>query len=102
MAVPGHDTRDFEFAQKFGLEVRQVVAAADGDNSGNGATSSSSSSNGEGLPFCDEGVAVASSSSSSGLDISGTPTAAAKDKVGGLFGLLGAMRGLQCSSSLSR
>jgi leucyl-tRNA synthetase len=27
MAVPGHDERDFEFAQKFGLEVRYVVEA---------------------------------------------------------------------------
>ncbi|HEX2413977.1 MAG TPA: leucine--tRNA ligase, partial [Thermoleophilaceae bacterium] len=25
MAVPAHDQRDFEFAQKFGLEIRQVV-----------------------------------------------------------------------------
>jgi leucyl-tRNA synthetase len=27
MAVPGHDERDFEFAQKFGLEIRYVVEA---------------------------------------------------------------------------
>jgi leucyl-tRNA synthetase len=25
MAVPAHDTRDFEFAKKFGLEIREVV-----------------------------------------------------------------------------
>jgi len=25
MAVPGHDERDFEFAQKFGLEIRRVI-----------------------------------------------------------------------------
>jgi leucyl-tRNA synthetase len=30
MAVPAHDERDFEFARKFGLEIRQVVAPADG------------------------------------------------------------------------
>jgi leucyl-tRNA synthetase len=28
MAVPGHDERDFEFAQKFGLPVRRVVVGA--------------------------------------------------------------------------
>ncbi len=27
MAVPAHDERDFEFAKKFGLEIREVVAA---------------------------------------------------------------------------
>ena len=26
MAVPGHDERDFEFARRFGLEIRRVVA----------------------------------------------------------------------------
>jgi len=30
MAVPAHDERDFEFARKFGLDIRQVVAPADG------------------------------------------------------------------------
>lgn len=29
MAVPGHDTRDFEFATKFGIEIKRVVAAPD-------------------------------------------------------------------------
>ncbi len=31
MAVPGHDERDFDFAHKFGLDVRRVVAPADAD-----------------------------------------------------------------------
>ena len=29
MAVPGHDERDFDFATKFGLDIRQVVAPQD-------------------------------------------------------------------------
>jgi leucyl-tRNA synthetase len=28
MAVPGHDQRDFEFAQQFGLPIRRVIVAA--------------------------------------------------------------------------
>ena len=30
MAVPGHDERDWEFARKHGLEIKQVIAPADG------------------------------------------------------------------------
>ena len=30
MSVPGHDQRDWEFARKYGIEVRQVVEPADG------------------------------------------------------------------------
>jgi leucyl-tRNA synthetase len=33
VGVPGHDTRDFEFAQKFGLEIKRVVKGRDGDTS---------------------------------------------------------------------
>ncbi|MGB6975607.1 MAG: leucine--tRNA ligase [Terracidiphilus sp.] len=29
MSVPGHDERDFEFATKYGLEIRRVIAPAD-------------------------------------------------------------------------
>jgi leucyl-tRNA synthetase len=29
MAVPGHDQRDYEFARKYGLDIRQVVKPAD-------------------------------------------------------------------------
>jgi leucyl-tRNA synthetase len=30
MSVPAHDERDFEFAKKYGIEIRQVIAPADG------------------------------------------------------------------------
>ncbi len=36
MAVPGHDDRDYEFAQTFGLDVVMVVEASDGAAAGNG------------------------------------------------------------------
>jgi len=32
MAVPGHDERDFEFSNKYGLPIVQVIAQASGDN----------------------------------------------------------------------
>ena len=31
MSVPGHDQRDFEFATKYGLTIKQVIAASDED-----------------------------------------------------------------------
>ncbi|MCB1225695.1 MAG: leucine--tRNA ligase, partial [Verrucomicrobiales bacterium] len=60
MAVPAHDDRDFEFAQTFGLEIRQVVQpAADVDWRG----------------YTDPGTAV-----NSGF-LDGLPTAEAKQKI---------------------
>jgi len=35
MGVPAHDERDFEFAKKFGLEIRPVVAEISDENRGN-------------------------------------------------------------------
>ena len=32
MAVPAHDDRDFEFATKMGLEIKQVIKSKDGEN----------------------------------------------------------------------
>lgn len=30
MAVPGHDQRDYEFASKYGLNIKPVILATDG------------------------------------------------------------------------
>ena len=59
MAVPAHDERDFEFAQKFKLPIIQVVAGKDA-----GGTPT--------LPYCEPGIAV-----NSGL-LDGLATADAK------------------------
>jgi leucyl-tRNA synthetase len=32
MAVPAHDQRDYEFATKYGIAIKQVIFAKDGDN----------------------------------------------------------------------
>ena len=45
MAVPGHDDRDFEFAEKFGLPIIRVIKP--GQDSGGGD-----------LPFIDDGILV--------------------------------------------
>ncbi|MGC4031703.1 MAG: leucine--tRNA ligase [Tepidisphaeraceae bacterium] len=58
MAVPAHDERDFEFAEKFGIPIKTVVRPASGEPPANKA-------------FTDEGVAV-------GGVIDGLPTAEAK------------------------
>lgn len=44
MAVPSHDTRDFDFATKYGLPIERVVKSEDGSN--------------DDLPFTGYGVAV--------------------------------------------
>ena len=44
MGVPSHDARDYVFAQKYGLKITRVVAAANGED--------------DALPFCSYGVSV--------------------------------------------
>jgi leucyl-tRNA synthetase len=61
MAVPAHDTRDFEFARKFNLPIIQVVQPNDSKT--------------DWQNFTDDGVAV-----NSGF-ITGLPTAGAKKKI---------------------
>jgi len=65
MAVPAHDERDFEFAQKFQLPVVQVVQPPDAKTDWQG--------------FCDEGTAVNSTNAEISLD--GLPTAEAKRRI---------------------
>jgi leucyl-tRNA synthetase len=65
MAVPAHDERDFEFAQKFGLPVVQVVQPPNAKTDWQG--------------FCDEGTAV--NSSNAELALNGLPTAEAKRQI---------------------
>jgi leucyl-tRNA synthetase len=63
MAVPAHDQRDYEFATKFGLPIKQVVRPADGSTPESGKA------------FCDEGINV-----NSGM-IDGLYTVEAKKKI---------------------
>jgi leucyl-tRNA synthetase len=64
MAVPGHDTRDFEFATKFNLPIVQVVQPPEGiDWRG----------------YVEDGISV--NSASAGISISGLPTPEAKRKI---------------------
>ena len=66
MAVPGHDTRDYEFAQKFDLRIVQVVKPLTGK---------------DWQGFVDDGISVNSASSETSLD--GLSTSEAKKKITG-------------------
>ncbi|HEU4738121.1 MAG TPA: leucine--tRNA ligase [Solirubrobacterales bacterium] len=50
MAVPGHDSRDYEFAQKFGLPVKRVIEGTDPEQARDD----------EGLPFAGDGAMTGS------------------------------------------
>ena len=65
MAVPAHDTRDFEFAKKFNLPVIQVVQPNDAKTEWQG--------------FTDDGVSV--NSTGQEISITGLPTPEAKKKI---------------------
>ncbi|PWU20692.1 MAG: leucine--tRNA ligase [Verrucomicrobia bacterium] len=64
MAVPGHDTRDFEFATKFNLPIVQVVQPPEGK---------------EWQGYVDDGIAV--NSANSEISLNGLPTPEAKRKI---------------------
>jgi leucyl-tRNA synthetase len=65
MAVPAHDTRDFEFAQKFNLPIIQVVQPPDSKTDWRG--------------YVGDGVSV--NSTSQKISITGLPTPEAKKKI---------------------
>jgi leucyl-tRNA synthetase len=65
MAVPGHDTRDFEFATKFKLPIVQVVQPSDPKTDWRG--------------FVEDGISV--NSSGPDISITGLPTPEAKKKI---------------------
>jgi leucyl-tRNA synthetase len=65
MAVPAHDTRDFEFAEKFGLPVVQVVEPPDAKTEWRG--------------FVGDGKSV--NSTGPDISITGLPTGEAKKKI---------------------
>ncbi len=69
MAVPGHDTRDFEFAKKYGLKIRQVIepvgeqaaVTAEERPSGSGQSQDGprlSADSPNALPYCEYGRLV--------------------------------------------
>jgi leucyl-tRNA synthetase len=64
MAVPGHDTRDFEFATKFNLPIVQVVEPPAGQ---------------DWQGYVDDGISV--NSAGADISISGLPTPEAKRKI---------------------
>lgn len=66
MAVPAHDTRDYEFAQEFKLPVIPVIEPADHSNNGHGAPK---------LPYTGDGVLVHSDA------YSGLPWVEAKTRI---------------------
>ena len=69
MAVPAHDTRDYEFASKYNIPIRRVVMPDDKNLVDSGKA------------FPGEGVAINSSNSTFGLDINGLSSKEAVSKV---------------------
>lgn len=61
MAVPAHDERDYEFAHKFGLDIRRVVASA--------------SEAEDALPYCDKSGVLVNSGEFNGLSVKDAVTA---------------------------
>ena len=88
MAVPAHDQRDFEFAGKYGLEIRPVVLPRDqpdaGGETGDGATGQTGEAGGTGeageleLPYISQGGGERLTGSG---EFDGLTPAEAKDRI---------------------
>jgi len=80
MAVPAHDERDFEFAEKFGLEIVEVVKpqiASTPAGSRNDVIASAAKQS----AFTGEGVNINSSTPDKSFSIDQLPTPKAKEKI---------------------
>ena len=69
MAVPAHDSRDYEFAQKYQIPVIQVVTPPD------------QSHDNLSHPYTDDGIIINSSNSLSGISINGLSSKEASKEV---------------------
>ena len=68
MAVPAHDSRDYEFALKYDIPIIRVVSRTD-------------RSDDDSEPYVDDGIMINSSNSLSGLNINGLSCKDAASKV---------------------
>lgn len=68
MAVPAHDSRDYEFALKYDIPaIRVVIPFGENDD--------------HGVPYMDDGILINSSCSATGLNINGLSCMEAASKV---------------------
>ncbi len=74
MSVPGHDERDFEFATKYGLEIRRVIAQAD------------PAAEEPALPFCNEDGVLVNSGEFDGLSCTAAEKKLQEIAAAGSFG----------------
>ncbi len=56
MAVPAHDERDFEFAKKYGLPIKQVITKGREDGFGDGSGYGGGTGSGDGSGDCSGGI----------------------------------------------
>ena len=92
MAVPAHDSRDFDFARAFGLPIVPVVAPSEGWLSANGLDQSAATDTGR-WPGAYTGPGRAIGSTNEGVTLDGLPTEEAKAAVTAWLTAVGAGQG---------